>query len=164
MQLRELFNYKNQLMKDLLTNEKIVKLIDDTVPISEASKLAYKKVFPYEYLPDTAKNGDTFICFDVDVSTVYNKTFLAPVLYIWVFTHRSNLRLKQGGLLIDELCADICEILNGSRMYGMGEMDFASMRRFAPMTDFQGKCLTFNITEVNRYHTPLKPVPENRRA
>ena len=71
MQLRELFNYKNQLMKDLLTNEKIVKLIDDTVPISQASKLAYKKVFPYEYLPDTAKNGDTFICFDVDVSTVY---------------------------------------------------------------------------------------------
>lgn len=163
MQLRDLFDYKNQLMQDLLTNEKIVKLIDRDVSLEEASSLAYKKVFPYEYIPDTVNNGDTFVCFDVDVLDVINKTFLNPTLYVWVFTHRSNLRLPQGGLLIDEFCAELCEAINGSRMYGMGELEFSSMRRFAPMTDFQGKCLMFKAIEANRYHTPLKPVPENRK-
>lgn len=164
MQLRDLFDYKNQLMQDLLTNEKIVKLIDSTIPIEEAEKLAYKKVFPYEYIPVTANNGDTYVCFDVDVLDVVNKTFLKPVLYVWVFTHRTNMRLSQGGLRVDEFCAELCEALNGSRMYGMGELNLVSVRRFAPMTDFQGKCLIFRATEVNRYHTPLKPVPETRKG
>lgn len=164
MQLRELFNYKNQLMNDILTNEKIYKLIDANVTSETAGTLAYKKVFPYEYVPETAKNGDTFICFDVDVLEVYNKTFMSPTLYIWIFTHRTNLRLAKGGLRVDELCAEFCEALNGSRLYGMGELNFQSMRRFAPMTDFQGKCLTFKAVEVNRYHLPLKPVPTDRKA
>jgi len=163
MQLRDLFDYKNQLMQDLLTNEKLVKLIDKECTLDDASKLAYTRVFPYEYIPDTANNGDTFVCFDVDILDVFNKTFLNPTLYVWVFTHRTNLRLPQGGLLVDEFCAELCETINGSRMYGMGELEFKSMRRFAPMTDFQGKCLIFKAVEVNRYHTPLKPVPENRK-
>ena len=163
MQLRDLFDYKNQLMQDLLTNEKLVKLIDKECTLDDAGKLAYTRVFPYEYIPDTANNGDTFVCFDVDILDVFNKTFLNPTLYVWVFTHRTNLRLPQGGLLVDEFCAELCETINGSRMYGMGELEFKSMRRFAPMTDFQGKCLIFKAVEVNRYHTPLKPVPENRK-
>lgn len=164
MQLRDLFDYKNQLMQDILTNEDIVKLIDKDIDMENSASLAYKRVFPYEYIPETAKNGDTFVCFDVDILDVSNKTFLTPTLYIWVFTHRSNMRLSKGGLRVDEFCAELCEMINGSRMYGMGELEFVSMRRFAPMTDFQGKCLVFKGTEVNRYHTPLKPVPTNRKG
>ena len=164
MQLRDIFDYKNQLMQDLLTNEKIVKLIDKDCSLADAKKLAYRHVFPYEYVPETANNGDTYVCFDVDIMEVTSKTFLAPTLYVWIFTHRSNMRLPQGGLLVDEFCAELCEAINGSRVYGMGELNFTSMRRFAPMTDFQGKCLTFRAVEVNRYHLPLKPVPENRKG
>ena len=36
MQLQEFFDYKNQLMEDLLTNEDIVRLIDDTVALQNA--------------------------------------------------------------------------------------------------------------------------------
>lgn len=162
MQLRNVFDYKNQLMHDLLENENIVKLIDSNIPIADARKLAYKKVFPYEYLPDTANNGDTFVCFDVDVLEVYNKTFLSPTLYVWIFTHRTNMRLKEGGLRVDELCALLCEKINGSRDYGMGQLEFQSMRRFAPMTDFQGKCLTFKAVDVNKYHEPIFKAPARR--
>lgn len=163
MQLQDLFDYKNQLMQDLLTNENIVRLIDSDIDMKDAYKLAYNKVFPYEYVPDTTNNGDTFVCFDVDVLDIMNKTFLNPTLYVWVFTHRTNMRLPQGGLRVDKFCAELCEAINGSRMYGLGELEFKSMRRFAPMTDFQGKCLIFKAVEINRYHTPLKPVPENRK-
>ena len=40
MQLEEFFDYKNQLMEDLLTTESIVKLIDDSVDLKDAASLA----------------------------------------------------------------------------------------------------------------------------
>ena len=50
MNLSELFNYKNQLMDDLLTNKKIVRLLcDDEKNIDDPHELVYTQVFPYEY-------------------------------------------------------------------------------------------------------------------
>ena len=48
MQLEELYDYKNQLMKDLLTNSSIVNLINPDIEMLESHKLAYNQVFPYE--------------------------------------------------------------------------------------------------------------------
>ena len=111
MQLEEFFDYKNQLMNDLLTNEEIVRLLaDDCKPVNDVQDLVYKQVFPYEYIPETIEHGQTFICCDVDIQKSVNKTFLIPVLYIWVFSHKSNLRLPKetgGGIRTDKLCSEI---------------------------------------------------------
>lgn len=163
MQLQEFFDYKNQLMEDLLTNEDIVKLIDDTVAPQNADSLAYTQVFPCEYVPDTVQEGKTYICFDVDVQRVADKTFLSPTLFVWVFTHRSKLRLPGGGVRTDKLCSEICKAINGSRKYGLGELNLYSVKRFAPMTDFQGKVLTFYAKDFNRVYDGKKYTPENRK-
>ena len=139
MLLDEFYAYKNRLMKDLLTDEKIVKLIDENIDIDEARKLAYTQVFPYEYVPETIEHGRTFICFDVDIQSVQSKTFLNPVLYIWVFTHKSLMHLSEGGVRTDKLVSEIDRVLNGSRYYGLGELNLYSVKRFAPMTAYQGK-------------------------
>ena len=101
MQLEEFFGYKDRLMKDLLTNEEIVNLLDEDVPIENAKSLAYSRVFPFEYVPDTVEHGDTYICFDVDIQEVFNKTFLSPTLYIWVLRIEANFvfRLAVYGLI-----------------------------------------------------------------
>ncbi len=53
MQLEEFFDYKNQLMEDLLTNKEIIRLLDDNFTvIEEPQTLAYKQVHPYEYIPE----------------------------------------------------------------------------------------------------------------
>lgn len=163
MQLQEFFDYKNQLMKDLLTNEEIVKLIDDNIPFEEAETLAYKNVFPCEYVPDTAQEGLTYICFDVDIQESVNKTYLLPTIYVWVFAHRSKLRLPEGGVRTDKMCHEICKAINGSRFYGLGELNLHAVKRFAPMTDYQGKCMIFYATDLNRLYDPKKPIPTNRR-
>jgi len=163
MQLDDFFDYKNQLMKDLLTNEKIVDLLDAGVTLENAQQLAYTRVFPCEYVPETVQDGYTFICFDVDVTRAQNKTYLHPALYIWVFTHRSKLRLPEGGVRTDKLCSEICKAINGSRRYGLGELNLYSCKRYAPMTDFQGKVLTFDVDEFNRQHTYRQDVPSNRK-
>lgn len=163
MQLSEFFDYKNKLMEDLLTNEEIVKLVDNTVEIGDSKLLAYSNVFPYEYIPDTVEEAKTFICFDVDVQESINKTFLRPTLYIWVFSHKSRLRLLEGGVQTDKLVSEIAKAINGSHEYGLGELELYSVKRFAPVTDYQGKVMTFHAKEFNRPAPNNKPVPSNRK-
>ena len=163
MQLSEFFDYKNKLMEDLLTNPEIVKLLDNSVELKNAKQLAYTHVFPYEYIPDTVEEAKTFICFDVDVQESINKTFLLPTLYIWVFSHKSKLRLLEGGVQTDKLASEIAKALNGSRFYGLGELDLYSVKRFTPVTDYQGKVMTFHAKEFNRLSPNNKPVPSNRK-
>ena len=163
MQLSEFFDYKNKLMEDLLTNEEIVKLVDNTVEIGDSKLLAYSNVFPYEYIPDTVEEAKTFICFDVDVQESINKTFLRPTLYIWVFSHKSKLRLPEGGVQTDKLVSEIAKAINGSHEYGLGELELYSVKRFTPVTDYQGKVMTFHAKEFNRPAPNNKPVPSNRK-
>lgn len=164
MQLNEFFDYKNKLMEHLLTNEEIVRLLDPDISMKDAPSLAYKLVFPCEYIPETVEHGDTYICFDVDIQKSLNKTFLLPTLYIWVFTHKSLLRLPEGGVRTDKICSEICKTINGSLEYGLGELDLYSVKRFAPMTDYQGKCMTFNAVDFNRQFNPNKKIPSNRKT
>jgi hypothetical protein len=163
MQLSEFFDYKNKLMEDLLTSQDIVSLLDDEIELKDAHTLAYTHVFPYEYIPDTVEHAKTFICFDVDVQESINKTFLLPTLYIWVFSHKSKLRLPEGGVQTDKLVSEIAKAINGSRFYGLGELDLYSVKRFAPVTDYQGKIMTFHAKEFNRTSLNSKPVPSNRK-
>lgn len=164
MQLAEFFDYKNQLTEDLLTNKTIVRLLSDNGVIPERPEsLVYTQVFPYEYIPDTVEHGQTFICCDVDIQRSLNKTYLLPVLYIWVFTHKSKLRLPEGGVRVDKLASEIAKTINGSRYYGLGELDLYSAKRFAPIVDYQGKVLMFQATDFNRQSPTGKPVPSNRK-
>lgn len=166
MQLEDFYDYKNQLMGDLLTNEKIVALIqDDGKPLKDVSDLMYTQVFPYEYMPDTVTDAHTFICCDVDVQRSLNKTFLMPVIYIWVFAHRSKLRLPDGGgVRVDRIMSEIAKTINGSRMYGLGELDLYSVKRYAPNNEFTGKVMMLQAKEFNRVLPTGKPIPSNRKA
>lgn len=164
MNLQEFFDYKNRLMEDLVTSNEIMQLVDDEGNYKDDySQLAYKQLFPYEYLPETADSGFTYICFDVDVQKYYDKTFLMPVLYIWVFSHRSRLRVPGEGIRPDMICAKICEKINGSLYYGLGELELYSVKRFAPMTDYQGKYMTFYAKDFSRVFKGNKSIPVNRK-
>lgn len=164
MQLDEFFNYKNQLMEDLLTSKQIVMLLnDDCKAIRNPESLVYSQIFPYEYIPDTVTHGHTFICCEVEIQRATSKTFLAPALYVWVFTHKSKIRLPEGGVRTDKLCSEIAKTINGSRFYGLGELCLYSVRRFAPITDYQGKVMMFQATDFNRLSPSDKPIPSNRK-
>lgn len=164
MQLEEFFDYKNTCMEDLLTNETIVKLVNENVSLENAGSLVYEQVFPFEFVPDTVEQGKTFICVDVDIQRAVGKTYFLPTMFVWVFTHKSLLKLPKGGVRTDKLCSEIAKKLNGSRFYGLGELELSSVKRFAPMTDFQGKVMTFSARDFNRLHDPKKPVPSNRKT
>lgn len=164
MQLDEFFDYKNQLMDDLLTSKRIVTLLsDDCKATRNPESLMYSQLYPYEYIPETVTHGHTFICCEVEIQRVPNKTFLTPSLYVWVFTHKSKMRLPEGGVRTDKLCSEVAKKINGSRLYGLGELGLYSVRRFAPITDYQGKVMMFQATDFNRLSPSDKPIPSNRK-
>lgn len=163
MYLDEFFSYKNQLMEDLLTNETIVNLINPNIDFEDAGELMYKQVFPYEYVPETVEHGQTFICADVDITETYGSMSYAVRLYVWVFTHRSLLRLPEGGVRTDKLVHEIAKEIDGSHNYGFGSLTLTGVKRFAPMTDYQGKVLIFDATDWHRPANTAKPWPANRK-
>ena len=165
MQLDEFFDYKNRLMDDLLTSKRIITLLsDDCKTIRSPESLVYSQVFPYEYIPETVTHGHTFICCEVEIQRVSSKTYLTPALYVWVFTHKSKIRLPEGGVRTDKLCSEIAKAINGSRFYGLGELDLYSVKSFAPITDYQGKVMMFQATDFNRFSPSGKPIPSNRKT
>lgn len=165
MQLNEFFDYKNRLVADMVTNPEIVSLLrDDAVENYDPSALVYTQIFPFEYVPETLEHGQTYICCDVDVQKTSSKTFLSPVIYVWVFTHKSKLRLDKGGVRVDKLCSEIAKTLNGSRYYGLGELDLYSVKRFSPITDYQGKVMMFVAKDFNRPSPTGKDIPSNRKV
>lgn len=164
MQLQEFFDYKNVLMRKILTDGKLVHLLNEDIDIKDAGSLAYKQVFPVEYVADTIMDGMTFICFDVDVTRVYNTLYYSPVIYVWIGTHRSKLRLPNGGgVRTDAICSEICNLVNGSREFGLGETLLYSVKRWAPQTDYQGKIMAFNCDDFNTKYDANKFTPANRK-
>lgn len=164
MHLQEFFDYKNKLVEQLVTDNELVSLLNDEIAFEDAPSLIYKQIFPTEYIPETTQDGFTYICCDVDITYVSNKTFLSPVLYIWVFAHRSRMRLPEGGVRTDKICSRICELINGSRYYGLGELNLYSVKRFAPMSHYNGKLMTFYAKDFNRQYDGKKPIPSNRKT
>lgn len=164
-QLRDIFDYKNQLMTDLINNARIVELLSNgDSKFSDPKRLAYTQIFPYEYIPETAQEGLTYICYDVDITKAFNKTFLQPSIKVWIFCHKSQLRLKEGGVRLDELVMEIGEMLNGNKNYSIGELELYSVTRFVPMAAFQGKQMVFDGREFNRPRNLQKSAPNNRKT
>lgn len=166
MQLEEFFDYKNQLAEDLLTTESIVTLLGDDASMETADSLMYTQVFPFEYIPDTTEEGKTYVCIDVDIQSASgwdDTLFYAPKIYVWIFSHKSRLRLPEGGVRTDKICSEICKKINGSYQYGFGRLNLYAVKRFAPMTDYQGKCMSFIAKDFNKVFDGKRRVPSNRK-
>lgn len=167
--MSEFFDYKNQLFKDICSNENLVKLINEEKTLETAEELCYTQLFPYEYIPETIEHAHTFICCDVDVavsSARVNKAmrlYYRPVIYIWVLVHKSKLRLPHGGVRYDAICAEIANSINESLEYGIKGLQLTSVKRFTPLTDYQGKMLTFTAEDVNWPYNPDRKIPANRK-
>lgn len=164
MYLAELFDYKNRLVKDMLTDEEIIKLIDPNHTHRDPKDMVYDNINPYEFYPETIEKGRVYVCCDVDVVEVSSKPLYELALYIWIFAHKSLLQLPGGGVRTDALCNKIDEKINGSWFYGLGKLELEYVKRFAPMADYTGKVMRYRATDFNRVYNPKAEKPTNRKA
>jgi hypothetical protein len=163
MRLEEFFDYKNRLVKDMLTEEEIVSLIDPNKNYDDPRDMVYDNIYPFEFFPEVIDQGKVYICCDVDIVEVNSKPLYELALYVWVFAHKSLLKLPEGGVRTDAICAKIDEKINGSWFYGQGKLDLEYVKRFAPMADYTGKVMRYSATDVNRIYNPKAEKPTNRK-
>lgn len=164
MHLEEFYDYKNRLVKDLLTDKDIVELIDPNHMYEDPIDMVYDNINPYEFYPETIEKGKVYVCCDVDVESTGERPYYTLRLHVWVFAHKSILPLPEGGVRTDKLCAAIDKKINGSPYYGLGPLELYSSKRFAPLADYTGKMLSYRATDFNRVHNYKKDRPANRKT
>ena len=105
------------------------------------------------------------MCFDVDIMErrQTNKTYYYPVIYIWILAHKSKMKTKKKGVLVDAIACEIDKMLNGSRYYGQGELELGPVSRFIPTIDYLGRELVYNTRDFNR-SPGQKPTPVYRHG
>mgnify|MGYP006873003753 CR=1 FL=1 len=163
MRLEEFFDYKNRLVKDMLTDEEIVALIDPNQTYASPKDMVYDNINPYEFYPEVIEKGKVYVCCDVDIIETGDKPLYDLALYIWTFCHKSLLKLPGGGVRTDALCSKIDEKINGSWYYGLGKLELEYVKRFAPMADYTGKVMRYYARDFNRVYNPKANKPSNRK-
>jgi len=149
MYLDELSKYKIEIMKKLCSNNKIQSLIMLYKTQNQGREMMYKNIFPYAFIPDTVTNASTFICFDLEVERVQNRTFKDINILFWIFTHQTLMRTSEG-IRTDILADEIDKIINGNRNLGLGTVELKKVLRVNPAKDYHGRSLLYRSVDFNR--------------
>ncbi|MCL2298998.1 MAG: hypothetical protein FWC27_02480 [Firmicutes bacterium] len=150
--LDELYLYKNTLMELLCSDSAIVALVMDSKEAECPNKaMPYSRVFPYNHVPDVTKEAMVYVCFDVEIRRVPNKTILYPDVYVWAFCHKSLMRLPGGsGVRPDKLVCEINHVLSGSPCLGAGPLELMGLSSVSPIDYHWGKLLHYATVDFNR--------------
>lgn len=128
-------------------------------------------IFDYNFVNETTTDEKTFVFVETDIDTVKNNMFTNFNLYVCIFTSKDLVRItnetvptveevKDMGYFattyanrIDILCDIVDRILNGSeQIAGIGDIkpsERGYVSIYCPNTNYYGKCLKYNISNLN---------------
>lgn len=149
MYLEELSKYKIEIMKRLCLDTEIQSLILLSESQNQGREMMYKNIFPYAFVPNTVTNANTFICFDLEVQRVENRTFKDINILFWIFTHQSLMRTDEG-IRTDLIASEVDKILNGNKDLGLGTVELKKVLRVNPAKDYHGRTLVYRSVDFNR--------------
>lgn len=149
--LQEITLYKDRMAQAFCTSSGLSDLLQlDNSPIVVGKDLMYARVFPYAHVPNVSEEGQSFICFDIDVPTVQSDIIKTVQINIYVMAHQNIMRLPENkGMRIDVMASEVDKIMNGSTQYGLGTVELMSMRGFTPITGYYGRELKYRVKDIN---------------
>lgn len=164
--LNVISDMKQTILKALLSDESIVKLIRNTSTVTLPDMpLRYTQVVPWKAVPDTQGEAKTFVTFEVDVIGVTNCAVKDFSLNIYVITHESLMKfdnavgtaldLPDRGVRTDILADKIDYLLNGSTDFGFGKLELKRSPTFDPIDGYHGRKLEYYVQGWNRYGEKL---------
>lgn len=149
MYLEELSKYKIKIMKALCMSRSIQQLILLKESVNEGREMMYTNIFPYSFIPDTVTKASTFICFEIEVKRVLNRTFKDINILFWIFSHQSLIRTEEG-IRPDVLANEVDKMFNGNRDLGLGTTELKLVTLINPAKDYHGRTLVYKSTDFNR--------------
>lgn len=149
----EIIEYRKKIMTEICMSKEIVKLLgceDEEYP---EDIIPYKWVFPHEYIPDTIKETDRFINFEISATLdTRNNVFKDLTIYFFVVCHEDVIRYKDKSinyLWYDKAVCELDNIFCEKNILGIGETVLVSNTPYCPQQKFKGRLLKFIVKDFN---------------
>lgn len=147
---------KNKIIKDFIKDDELVRAIGAD-PSTSREKLIGKYIFDYNQNPNTLNDVGTFITILVHIPRRYydyKKMFVHPIVEIWIISHQRHMKVddipKVIGNRNDYISRLIGKKLNGSNIFGLGDLQLTENTEGAIQNDFLYRNMTFQCTELSR--------------
>lgn len=156
---REIIDYKNRVIKDILYNEEdetlstdIIMAIDSNL-IDKRHELLYKNIFPYLRIIDTQKEAASYITMSVDMPKVSTKNYFFKdmVITINVIVHENIMEMPKNysATRADYIASLINQIFNHNKNYGNAALEYVSDVESILLNTFFVRTLRFRCNELN---------------
>jgi hypothetical protein len=157
--LKELNEYERLVMRKLSASQRVVDMILNTTVCNEKDFVHYPipnhdvkftHIFPYNYVPDTSQDAQVFLCYNVFVPQVYNKTYKTIEITFYIIVEQSLIVLDDTTRL-NAIAEEIDDMFNGSFAVGLGRMALLRVEPpINPAGRYHGKVIRYTNNEWNR--------------
>lgn len=125
----EIGNFKQKIIRHLISNAEIVRLVDPNGEAEYPDDLIYTNLFPFGRIPDTEQEVRVYITVVVNVPSIdKNNDLVRNVdIKVRIYAHEDLMRVSGSGFdRIDLLSAKVDEMLNESYDFGIGYVKLVS--------------------------------------
>lgn len=158
--LDELVEYPVKALHAIGSEITVLQLLSDDPDINETSDEAddvYDRyLFDYGYVDNTTEEAAAFICVEAECSGTSSYSIKDMRLYVTVYCHKRFMDLDVSkfpgivGSRRDNLIRFADKALNGSDIFGIGELKLASARVIPAPAGFAARELVYIVPEFTR--------------
>lgn len=145
---------KNKIIKSFISDDAIVKAIDPS-NISSNEELVNRYIFNYHQNPTTINDDITFITIQVHIPNQYygSKILVDSNVEIWILSHENHMKVTNVPKVTenrnDYLSKLIDNKLNGSSLFGIGELKLKSNIEGSYQKDWLYRQMVFEAKDIN---------------
>lgn len=154
MRFKELSQYKNNILVDIISNENLIKAITnnpedflDQPLISDVTSTIYSSIYPYRYVPEVSDQAQTYLTMAFTNYRKLGNQYKSGKIYFYVLCHKSLVKTSYGCLRYDYIAGELDEMFSDERGYGLGKLEFDGMDDISIGNDYVGVVLSYKITD-----------------
>ena len=140
-------------MTEICKSKELVKLLRCENEEYPEEVIPYKWSFPHEYIPETIKETDRFINYEISaVIDPKNGVYKDLTIYFFAVCHEDAIRYKEKGrsyLWYDKVVCELDNIFCEKNILGVGKTYLVSNVPDCPQQKFKGRLLKFVVKDFN---------------
>ena len=155
--LDELAEYPVKALQKIGTDKTIVSLLTNNPSIDmnskEADEIFDKYLFDYDYVDGTTDEAVAYICVEADLSNIPTRSIKNMRLYVKVMCHKKFMNIdasKFKGMIgnrRDNIARYVDKQLNGSDVFGIGQLSLVDCRTAPAPTGFAARELSYVVSD-----------------
>lgn len=158
--LQDGIDYKAAVISEICSSPDVLRLLSDNpsleIDSDQAFQLCDENIFDFNYIDRTVERKDAFIMVDVEMVSAPTGTMYGWHVFVQVVSYKGYARLNPKkfkgvkGNRVDNLVTQIDSLLNGSRLFGIGELNLQECSIAVVPDNFTSKMLTYRVEDFRK--------------